>query len=233
MSNQCDCLGVDDILEPQNLRFNLEPSEGNEVTYRATIGDLRAPGAPEFALTVITARPSSPREETDLERFLGQIKAAFVLLAPETGEWSPAPPGERPVRTGSDVLIIPELVNVGIDSVFTVVFVVEAEIAGGKANPVAGWGKRVLLRVRIPWNLPGLHLNAGLTHQYWSTSGHKISGSVVWRGGYFSADGHWLPTKAGRKKVKIQHRRVITVHASLDSKYDILGSFQGTKPNTG
>lgn len=230
MAKQCACVDVSDfIFKLRHLDFNLEPGAGDQVTYRALVFDRYAPGAPEYSLSVTTARPRDDGEEVELKRFLEQLRAAFLLLAPGCDEEAPDAQGPHPVCASSDLLISPDLVRANIAGTFKVAFMVESTIADVR-DDISGWQERIVRGARIAYNLPAQNLKKWHRHHYWSPNGSKISGAVVWKGGRFVVDGkHWLPNKNIGNVVGV-YRSVITVRAKTFSTYDVLGGFLKRNP---
>lgn len=135
----------DAAVKLHRLHFELVSEDDRRVTYRAIASGDSTQGAALFALTVITATPGSSDEEAELEEFLEQLRAGFLLLGPVAGQKPSESHQPIPFHPRMEILIIPELITVKGDGVFEVVFAVESAIIVG-VTPVIGSLTRPLIR---------------------------------------------------------------------------------------
>src|SRR5215831_15588702 len=86
MTSQENC---PDIENPQvdlhPLQFKIEDKDGKSVC-QALVDDSEAPGQPVYALTVTTASPGDEKAKAELDAFLHEMRAGFVLTAPNPDE---------------------------------------------------------------------------------------------------------------------------------------------------
>lgn len=71
------------IIPLRRLTFERQRSGDDAIAiYRAEVDDEDAPGAPIYTVTVTLAAPRDADDTAELERFLGEMEAGFVLTAP-------------------------------------------------------------------------------------------------------------------------------------------------------
>lgn len=123
-------------LRPHRLEFRPVSDDGHMVIYRAIVRP-GGPLEPVFAVTVATASPKDDQKRGELARFLGQLRAAFLLLRPKPrrriswGSWR-----RTHFDPSSEILISAELVSVKAEGHFGVVYAVASAIEeyGGPAH---------------------------------------------------------------------------------------------------
>jgi hypothetical protein len=67
--------------EPQSLEFQLIADDDRAAVYEALLVDCKSPGSPVLALTVTVASSVRRGAGKELDKLLGGIKAAFLLLS--------------------------------------------------------------------------------------------------------------------------------------------------------
>jgi hypothetical protein len=116
------------------MKFEPVQQDDHKAVYRAIIEDDDAPGKPVYALTVTVAPPGDGESKKELDRFLNEMEAGFVLTArnPEEVAGDDREPRPDP-DLRKEILIEPQLVRLrALDGLFGVTVVVRTAVAEGE-----------------------------------------------------------------------------------------------------
>jgi len=223
MTSQENC---PDIENPQvdlhPLQFKIEDKDGKSVC-QALVDDSEAPGQPVYALTVTTASPGDEKAKAELDAFLHEMRAGFVLTAPNPDE---APCDDRepePFDVNTQTQIEFDLIQLRtLRGTFGVTVVVQTAVDGHSstaeeipAAPAPGG----LIQYRAT-------VQPGKEHTYAAIGGLRTATVTARQGsGYIRS-----PIKdiaAGYRSRSLRARRVI-VHGYTFMVYDFAGRFNRT-----
>src|SRR5215218_125295 len=123
------------IIPLHKLRFGLQDSDETTAVYRAVVDDRDAPGAPIYTVTVTLAAPREADDTANLEAFLGEMEAGFLLTAPITDEPEDEQAGDE-FDPKTDILVELDLADLRtLEGRFGVVAFVRTAV--GQAVPAA------------------------------------------------------------------------------------------------
>jgi hypothetical protein len=218
-SQGCLCL-EDLIVNLQPLTFDSPRIDNGEEVYQAIVNDSSAPEAPVYALNVVISQRGTESERKEFQLFLGQLRAAFLLVAPGPSSKVRGKSHARQACSDDNVLFIPELLSVKSGGDFRAIYIVESSIGGYTALP-ANRRARFFQRY-MPYNLLNRRLPRGGHHTYRATS--LQSGGVRCRAGKIRVDPGDMVRKAPNTAL-VDSSFYITVHAIWRSRYDVIGLF--------
>jgi hypothetical protein len=210
-----------DVENPQvDLRplvFGPKKDNGKEAVFQALIDDSDAPGAPMYALTVTTASLDD-KEEAEFRKFLDEMRAGFVLTAPNPDEEPCDDKEPDPFNIDTQTQFEPDLVRLTLNGNFGITAVVQTAVIGESPEaegPVTDGPIRYRARVQ-----------AGKEHRYTAVRGLKTA-TVTARQGRGTIR---RPTKdivAGGDGRSLR-ARVVVVHGVTLCVYDFVGRFNRT-----
>ena len=118
----------------QHMKFQPVEQDEHKAVYRAIIEDDDAPGKPVYALTVTVAPPGDSEAKKQLDSFLSEMEAGFVLTARNPEE--DAGDNREPLPDldlAKEILIEPQLVRLrALDGLFGVTVVVRTAVDEGE-----------------------------------------------------------------------------------------------------
>jgi hypothetical protein len=218
-----------DIENPQvdlrRLEFHeVEDRDGKSV-HQALVDDSDAPGGPVYALTVTTASPGDDEKaKAELDAFLDEMRAGFVLTAPNPDEPPCDDQEPDPFDIGTQTQIEPGLVQLRtLKGTFGVTVVVQTAADGdhstnaeeAAAEPAPGQPIRARVTVQ-----------PGKEHTYTAVGGLKTA-TVTARQGSGTIRKPQKGITAGGGPRSLTASRVI-VHGNTLMVYDFVGRFNQT-----
>jgi hypothetical protein len=222
MTSQENC---PDIENPQvdlrSLQFRKIEDKGGKSVFRALVDDSEAPGQPVYALTVTTASPGEDEKaKAELDAFLDELRAGFVLTAPNPDEAPCDDKEPEPFHIKTQTQIEFDLIRLRtLKGTFGVTVVVQTAVDGdpSTAEEIAAApapGQPILYRDTVL---------AGKEHTYTAIGGLRTA-TVTARQGSGSIRRPRKHVHAGGRSKSLRARRVI-VHGDTFMVYDFVGRF--------
>lgn len=213
----------------RSLKFEPQPPIGNEVTFHAELSYPEALGEPVFALDVTTSlsgagtTPDPEQQKPDskwlkqVENFLEQLQAGFLLMSPGSAEEPPddPDPDPDPGLAEREISIVPSLVSIEVQGDFDIVFVVSSAIS---AEPPASDSGHHPVTV---WAVANTTLPAGGCQTYHARNS-QIGGTVYCTGGWIRVNKH---PKIGVNQHTDVSAKKVRVRAVTNAAYYITGSY--------
>lgn len=208
-------------LGPLDFR-EVESKDGTSV-FVALVDQTKAPGGPTFSLTVTTASPGDEEAKAELDSFLTEMQAGFVLTAPYPDEPPCDDEEPAPFDIGTQTQIEADLVRLGtLKGTFGVTVVVQTA-ADGHSDTVEQVPVAAAPGALIPFRAT---VQRGKEHTYTARQGLKTATVTARQGsGYIASPRKYIT--AGGKPRSLRARRV-TVHGYTLVVYDFVGGFNQT-----
>jgi hypothetical protein len=217
-----------DIENPQvdlwSLQFSeIEDKDGKSV-FQAQLHDSEAPGQPVYALTVTTASPGEDEKaKAELRAFLDEMRAGFVLTAPNPDEAPCDDKEPEPFNIATQTQIEPDLVQLRtLKGTFGVTVVVQTAVDGhsSTAEEIATGpapGQRIPFRATI---------QPGKEHTYTAIGGLQTATVTARQGsGTIRTPRKYISAGGGPRSLKA---RTVIVHGYTLLVYDFVGRFNRT-----
>ena len=225
MTSQENC---PDIENPQvdlrPLPFHLIEDKDGKSVFQALVDDGDAPGKPVYALTVTTASPGDDKKaKADLAAFLEEMRAGFVLTAPNPDEDPCDDQEPEPFNIGTQMQIEPDLVQLRtLKGTFGVTVVVQTAVDGDSTTA------EEVATEPAPSALIGPRATVlqGKEHTYTAVQGLKTATVTARQGsGYIRRPRKDITAGGGPRSLTAS--RVI-VHGVTYCVYDFVGRFNKT-----
>jgi hypothetical protein len=211
----------------QDIDFQLVTEDDHKAVYKAIIEDDDAPGAPVYALTVTVASPGDWTAK-ELERFLNEMEAGFVLTAPNPEEDTGADREPLPdLDLDKEILIEPQLVQLRtLDGTFGVTVVVRTAVAEGKDPKAAEFRWALGDQPVVAEAYLRKTVLAGRDHRYSSIGGVIRTATATARNGTgtIRQPSQYIRVGGGSRSAK---GTTVWVHGVTTCTYDFVGYFNG------
>lgn len=220
---QCDPCAEITVVDLKPLTFDLAEDNGTAAIYVARVDEPDAPGGPEYALTVTVASPRQDAEaKAEIDAFLSEMRAAFLLTAPNPDEDSPDDQEPGPFDIAAEIQIVPELVQLRtLKGTFGVTAIVRTEVEEGDTEAVESFAEPAT----GPPDPVRHKIGAGKNHRYTAKGGIKTATAAALKG----SGNIRPPVKAifvGGSPQSVTAKTVI-VHGVTACTYNFAGKFNG------
>jgi hypothetical protein len=226
-SNQHDLEPEAPAVRLQYMNFQPVEEDDRKAVYRAFIEDDDAPGAPVYALTVTVASPGD-REAEELERFLNDMEAGFVLTAPnpeeDTGDDREPLPD---LDLDKEILIEPQLVRLRtLDGTFGVTVVVRTAVAEGEDPRAAEFRSALEYQPVVAELYVRKTVLAGKDHRYRAIGGviRTATATARYGTGTIRQPAQYIRVGGGSRSAR---GTTVAVHGVTRCTYDFVGYFNG------
>ena len=226
-STQPDPEPEDPAVRLRHMDFRPVEVDDYKAVYRAFIDDAEAPGAPVYALTVTVASPGDGEAE-ELERFLNDMEAGFVLTAPnpeeDTGDDQEPLPD---LDLDKEILIEPQLVQLRtLDGTFGVTVVVRTAVDEGEDSGAAEFRSALEDQPAVAEFYIRETVGSGKDHRYTAKGGVIRTATATARSGTgtIRQPVKYIRVGGGSRSVS---GTTVWVHGVTRCTYDFVGYFNG------